>query len=224
MSDQPADLDCIERGADKPSASIIWLHGLGADGYDFVPIVEELGLPESLAIRFVFPHADRRPVTLNQGMVMRAWYDIRSLSLEDRSHDERGILRSAAQVKALIDRECARGVASERIVVAGFSQGGALALHTALRYRQRLAGLIGLSCYVVLAGSLEREAAEVNAGLPVFLGHGTFDPIVPVGAGELTRNLLTERGHRVEWHTYPVPHGVHPDEIAAVGRWLRTVL
>jgi len=213
-------LERVEIGPEDATASVIWLHGLGADGHDFEPIVPELGLPRDLGVRFVFPHAEPRAVTLNAGMVMRAWYDILSLDLEHRSHDERGIRRSAEQVRQLVDRERERGVRPERIVLAGFSQGGAIAIHTALRCAHRLAGLIALSCYLVLPDTIQREASEPTRGLPVFMGHGQFDPVVPVRAGEVARDRLVALAHPVTWRTYPVPHAVHPQEISDVGAFL----
>ncbi|RMG43415.1 MAG: carboxylesterase [Acidobacteria bacterium] len=210
----------IEIGPERAEAAVIWLHGLGADGHDFVPIVPELRLPASPAVRFIFPHADLRPVTINMGLIMRAWYDIRDLSLDDRGHDPKGIAESAARIRELIDRERARGIAPERIVLAGFSQGGAMALHTGLRYPERLAGIVGLSCYLLFPDRLAEEASQANRGLPVFLGHGTMDPMVPLAAGEQAAARLREAGYAVTFHTYPVPHAVHPQEIADVGAWL----
>jgi phospholipase/carboxylesterase len=224
VSDDLPLLECVERGPENAESSVIWLHGLGADGYDFEPIIPMLGLDAASAVRFVFPHADQRAVTLNSGLRMRAWYDILSLDLDDRSHDEAGIRDSSRKIEVLIGREYERGVRPERIVLAGFSQGGALALHVALRHRARLAGLVALSCYIVLGDSLEQEAHPANAELPVFMGHGTFDPVVPVVAGELARDTLVRLGHAVEWHTYAVPHAVHPEEIRAVGRALNAWL
>lgn len=207
-------------GPDDAPRVVIWLHGLGADGYDFHPIVPELGLPAESPVRFVFPHAPPRPVTLNGGMVMRAWYDIAELSLEARSQDEEGIRASAAQVNALIEREEARGVASEDIVLAGFSQGGALATYTALRYPRRLAGLVALSCYMLMPEALADEASDANRQLPVLMAHGVSDPVVPLMAGEHARDALRGAGYPVEWETYPVPHAVHMAEITRVGAWL----
>lgn len=211
----------LETGA-HPGASIVWLHGLGADGGDFVPVADELDLG-GLAVRFVFPHAPQQPVTINGAMVMRAWYDIVSADLERRA-DERGVRASQRLVEALLDRERARGIAPNRLVLAGFSQGGAIALETGLRYPERLAGVIALSCYLPLAASLEAERSGANAGLPVFLAHGRHDEIVPVAAGRRSRDLLAALGYAVEWHEYPMPHSVCGDEIEAIGAWLRRVL
>jgi len=216
-------LDAIElETGPQPDASIVWLHGLGADGSDFVPVVDELDLG-GLAVRFVFPHAPEQPVTINGGMVMRAWYDIVSADLERRA-DERGVRASQRLVEALIERERARGIVPERLVLAGFSQGGAIALHTGLRHSARLAGVIALSCYLPLAQSFETERSSANAGLPVFLAHGRHDEIVPVAAGRRARDLLVALGYAVEWHEYAMPHSVCGEEIEAIGAWLRRVL
>jgi phospholipase/carboxylesterase len=215
-----APLETVEAGSGQADAVVVWLHGLGADGYDFYPIVGELGLPDDLAVRFVFPHAPRRPVTLNAGMVMRAWYDVADLTLAGRSHDAEGIEQSAAAVAALLEREEQRGVTSSRIVLAGFSQGGAMATFAGLRYPRRLAGLCALSCYALLPERFEAERHPANHDAPVFLAHGSDDPVVPPAGGRDLRQRLESAGHPVEWHEYPVPHGVHPQEIADVGRWL----
>jgi phospholipase/carboxylesterase len=206
----------------NPTASVVWLHGLGADGNDFVPVADELALPDR-AIRFVFPHAPHQPVTINGGMVMRAWYDILSADLERRA-DERGVRASQALVESLLEREKARGISSGRIVLAGFSQGGAIALQTGLRHPARLAGILALSCYVPLAASLDAERAAANAGLSVFLAHGLHDEIVPVAAGRRSRDLLAALGYAVEWHEYAMAHSVCMEEIEAIGTWLRRVL
>ena len=203
--------------------AVIWLHGLGADGHDFVPIVPELGLPPTLGVRFVFPHAPSIPVTVNGGMVMPAWYDIRELSLA-RGHDEAGIRRSAAAVAALIAHENSRGVPSARIVLAGFSQGGAVALHVALRHAQRLAGVMALSTYLVLEERLAAELSQANAELPVFQAHGTLDPLVTLDRGTAARDTLMALGHPVEWHTFAMQHAVCLEEVEVIGRWLRARL
>jgi phospholipase/carboxylesterase len=212
--------DAVEVGPADAAASVIWLHGLGADGWDFYPIVGELGLPAGLSVRFVFPHAPHRAVTLNGGMTMRAWYDIAALDLDARSHDAAGIRASEALVLGFVEREIARGVAPGRIVLAGFSQGGALTIHAALRAPWRLAGAIALSCYLLLPDELEGARSEAGAGLPFFMAHGTADPVVPYAAGELARDALRAAGYPVEWKSYPIPHGVSPQEIADVGGWL----
>jgi phospholipase/carboxylesterase len=210
----------------NPSASVIWMHGLGADGNDFVPVVNELDLDGAPATRFLFPHAPMRPVTINNGYVMRAWYDVSFGDLEGNSRraDERGVRESQESITALIEREETRGVAPERIVVAGFSQGGAIALQAGLRYPRKLAGVMALSTYLPLAESLPREAAAANRRTPIFMAHGTYDPVVPLvmGAGSMT--FLTGLGYAVEWRQYPMPHSVCPEEIQDIGAWLRRVL
>jgi len=206
----------------EADASVIWLHGLGADGHDFAPITSQLGLPAELAVRFVFPHAPAIPVTLNGGMVMPAWYDI--VSLDSRGHDEEGVARSSRQVSALIEREIERGVPSERIILGGFSMGGAIALHAGLRYPERLAGIMGLSCYLLRAESLDDEASATNAETPVLLCHGSQDPMVPVQLGEAARATIEGRGNPTEWHDYPIPHSVSLPELEDIGAWLRARL
>lgn len=207
----------IETGP-APDAAIIWLHGLGADGHDFEPVVPELGL-EGLAIRFVFPHAPVRPVTINGGMAMRAWYDIRDNAI--RREDEAGVRESQSQVEALIARELSRGIGSRRIVLAGFSQGGAIALHTALRHRAPLAGILALSTYLPLADTLEREAVDENRAIPVFMAHGRADPVIPLARAAESRARLESLGWGVQWHEYPMPHSVCAAELADIGAWLR---
>ncbi len=215
----------IETGK-NPTASVIWMHGLGADGNDFVPIVNELELDGTPAIRFVFPHAPMRPVTINNGYVMRAWYDVSFGDLEGQSRraDEKGVRESQAHITALIEREAKRGVAAEDIVLAGFSQGGAIALQTGLRHPRKLAGVIALSTYLPLAESLLQESAPANKATPIFMAHGTYDPVVPLmmGAGSMT--LLSGLGYAVEWRQYPMPHSVCPEEIEDIGHWLRKIL
>jgi phospholipase/carboxylesterase len=205
--------------AANPVYSIIWLHGLGADGNDFAPIVPELVSREWPAIRFVFPHAPVRPVTINNGMAMRAWYDIYGFDLVSRQ-DEAGVRVSIAQVEALIAREQERGVPSERILLAGFSQGGAIALAAGLRHAQKLAGIIALSTYLPIAHTLAAERSAANAQVPIFWGHGTYDPVVALQRGADSRAALEALGYQVEWHTYPMPHSVCADEIADLRRWL----
>lgn len=202
-----------------PDAAVIWLHGLGADGHDFPPIVAELRLPAGHGVRFVFPHADRIPVTINGGMVMRAWYDIRALDFE-REVDEAGVKASAAKVAALVEHERERGIAPERIVLAGFSQGGAIALHLGLRYPETLAGIVALSTYFAVDG-LEHEGHPANRQTPIFQAHGTLDPMVPMQLGAAARDRLEALGYRVEWHAYPMMHQVVLEEIEALGAWLR---
>ncbi len=209
--------------APQPTASVIWLHGLGADGHDFVPIVPELRLPREPGIRFVFPHAPHRPVTINRGSVMRAWYDIAETEF-GRREDEAGIRESEQAVRALIRRETERGVSSERIVLAGFSQGGAVVLHTGLRLPQRLAGIVALSTYLPLADTLEAEAHPANADVTIFMAHGTDDPIIPCSLGQQSADFLTRRGANLEWRTYEMEHSVCLDEIQDIAAWLARVL
>ena len=210
----------------EATGSVIWLHGLGADGHDFEPIVPELGLPDELPLRFVFPHAPVRPVTINGGIAMRAWYDIVSLDREG-AQDEQGIRASADSLNALIERERERGIPYERIVVAGFSQGGAIALHAALRHREPLAGLLALSTWLPLGATLPAEVEANDASqrrdLPVFLAHGTFDPMLPVDLGHESRAALERLGFTVEWHEYPMAHAVCADEIGDIATWLLRV-
>ena len=198
------------------------MHGLGADGSDFVPIVRELKLPP-LGIRFIFPHAPMRPVTINGGFVMRAWYDIVEQDLV-RQEDERGIRDSQELVEQLIEKETGRGIPANRIVLAGFSQGGVIALQTGLRYSKRLAGLLALSCYLPLAATIEKERSPANQDVPVFIGHGASDDIVPLKRGTQSRDALAKLGYRPEFHQYPMPHSVHPDEIADIGAWFQRTL
>lgn len=208
----------IETGP-NPRTTLIVLHGLGADGHDFVPICKELDLRSLGAVRYVFPHAPERPVTINGGYVMRAWYDILGTDLV-RREDEAGLRESLAQITALIDRERTRGVPAERIVVMGFSQGCAMALMTALRYPERLAGAVGLSGYLPLAGTTAAERSAANADLPIFLAHGTQDPVVVPLRGTTSRDALQALGHQVEWHEYPMPHSVCMEEIEDLNAWL----
>src|SRR5437762_8282775 len=208
----------LATGSD-PAGSVIWMHGLGADGWDFVAIVRELPLPEELQLRFVFPHAPMRPVTINNGLVMRAWYDITQGDM-GRAPDERGIRESQAAVEALIAREKSRGIAASRIVLAGFSQGGVIALHTAIRHQERLAGVIALSTYLVLADRLADEAAAANRGLPIFMAHGTADPVVRFEWGDASHRALVANGYRVDWHAYRMEHSVCMEENEAIRAWL----
>ncbi len=207
----------------QPAASVLWLHGLGADGWDFVPIVRELDLAENLAVRFIFPHAPMRAVTINNGFVMRAWYDISQADIA-RVPDERGIRESQAAIEALIAEEAARGIPASRIVLAGFSQGGAIALHTGLRHAERLAGIVALSSYLPLEQSLEAEASAANKSTPIFMAHGSEDPIVPLDLAESSRRTLQLRGYEVEWSSYPMPHAVCAEEVEALGEFLSGAL
>ena len=216
-------LSCVELGPEQADYSIIWLHGLGANGHDFEPIVPELQLPASANIRFIFPHAPQQAVTINSGMVMPAWYDIVSPELAQQE-DEAGIRQSQQYIDALIQRENIRGIATEQIIIAGFSQGGAIALQTSLRYPQRLAGVMALSSYLPLVQSLHQEASESNQNLPIFMAHGSHDPIVPLTLGEDSRYFLEQHGYQLEWKTYYMEHSVCPDEIDDISRWLKQTL
>jgi phospholipase/carboxylesterase len=212
----------IETGR-NPQAAVIWLHGLGADGHDFEPIVPELVRPSDRPLRFVFPHAPVRPVTLNGGYAMRAWYDI--IAIDRRAaEDEQGIRASQALVTELIRGENARGIPTERIVLAGFSQGGAMALFCGTRYPERLAGILALSCYQVLATRFDAERLPANQATPIFLAHGMQDPVVVPALGEAARRQLEAAGFAVEWHAYSMPHAVCPQEVADIAAWLRRVL
>ncbi|NNF39989.1 MAG: carboxylesterase [Woeseiaceae bacterium] len=205
---------------ENPGGSVIWLHGLGADGHDFEPIVPELRLPADVPLRFVFPHAPPRPVTVNGGMSMRAWYDILSLDTAGRA-DAAGVRESTALLEALIDREQERGIDAGRIAVAGFSQGGAIAINTVLRSKVRLAGLMALSTYVVLPDEI--EAGRGNRDVPVFMAHGSLDPVIPLQWGRQSADALIAAGYNVEWHDYPMAHAVCPQEIADIRSWLLSV-
>ena len=220
-------LETIElETAPNPTAAVIWMHGLGADGNDFVPIVNEIDLGGAPGIRFIFPHAPTRPVTINNGYVMRAWYDISFGDLEGntRKADEKGVRESQAQIGQLIARENSRGIAASKIVLAGFSQGGAIALHTGLRYPETLAGVMALSTYLPLAESFAQEATPANAKTPVFMAHGTHDPVVPYAMGNSSREQLQQAGYALVWHEYPMQHSVCLEEVADIGRWLTSVL
>ena len=221
-------LDTIEiETAPNPTASIIVLHGLGADGNDFVPIANELDLAAIGPVRFVFPHGPTRPVTINGGYVMRAWYDVLGASFELRDtarEDEGGLRESQALVEALIAHERGRGIAARRIVLAGFSQGCAMTFMTGLRHPERLAGLLGMSGYLPLADKLAAERHAANADVPIFQAHGTQDPVIPMARAVASRDALTALGYDVEWHAYPMPHSVCGPEIVDMNRWLVRVL
>ena len=209
----------IQTGS-KPAASIIWLHGLGADGHYFVPIVPELKLAKP--VRFVFPHAPVRPVTINQGMRMRAWYDI--LQFGGGPEDDAGIRASQRLAEELISKEKKNGMPAAKIVIAGFSQGGAIALQTALRYPERLAGVLALSAYLPQAASLQSERSPANQGIPIFMAHGRYDDIIPPRRADESRKLLEAAGYRVEWHEYPMPHSVCAEEIADIAAFLARIV
>jgi len=202
-----------------PRACIIWLHGLGADGHDFEPLIPQLGIVEQLGVRVVLPHAPHRPVTINGGMEMPAWYDIRAADFQ-QGQDATGIRESEQQLRDLIQREVDSGIPAGRIVLAGFSQGGAIVLHTGLRYPQPLAGILALSTYVPLADTLAMEAAAANSQVPIFIAHGMQDPVVPVKLALQSRDLLTALGYDVSWQSYPMPHAVYPEEIRDIRDWI----
>ena len=216
--------DTVEVGGEaQVDGTVIWLHGLGADGHDFEPIVPELNLAEHADIRFVFPHAPVRPVTINGGVPMRAWYDVISLD-KSGPQDEAGIRDSAASLLQLIERERERGVDASRIVLAGFSQGGAIAMHTAMRVPQRLAGLMALSTWMPLASTIGEEVVDNSESqpreLPVLMVHGTFDPLLPLAAGQHAREIMQDAGFKVQWHEYPMAHAVCAEEISEIRKWL----
>jgi phospholipase/carboxylesterase len=210
-----------ETGPD-PQYCVIWLHGLGADGNDFAPIVPELRLPKSPAIRFLFPHAPMRPVTINNGFVMRAWYDILGTDLA-RKEDEAGVRASQSLVEALMAREKARGIPASNMVLAGFSQGGAIALQTGLRQADRVAGIMALSTYLPIAETVAAERAAANHNVPIFMAHGLQDPMIALPHARLSRDKLNQLGYAVEWHEYMMPHSVCPEEIRDIGIWLRKI-
>ncbi|MEK6243056.1 MAG: dienelactone hydrolase family protein [Pseudomonadota bacterium] len=211
----------IETGP-APQAAVIWLHGLGADGHDFEPIVPELGLPATKPIRFIFPNAPQRPVTINNGMRMRAWYDI--LQLGGGAEDEAGIRDAQGLLEDLISRETGKGIPHSKIVLAGFSQGGAIVLQTALRQRERLAGVMALSTYLPLSKTLDKERAAANSDLPIFMAHGAYDNMIPLDRAVRSRDALQALGYAVQWHEYPMPHSVCPEEIADIAAFLLRIL
>ncbi len=219
MSSTPLEALEIET-APGPQASIIWLHGLGADGNDFAPLADEIELP--VAVRYIFPHAPMMPVSINAGYVMRAWYDISDAAI--RREDEDGVRASQQLVEGLLAREKSRGIDANRIVLAGFSQGGAIALQAGLRHAERLAGIMALSTYVPLADTLAAEAHPANREVPIFMAHGTADPMIAFARAQASRELLLQQGYAIEWHEYRMQHAVCPQEIADIGVWLRRVL
>ncbi|MBB71820.1 MAG: carboxylesterase [Legionellales bacterium] len=222
MTTEPLQTIVIEPASEATHA-IIWLHGLGASGHDFEPIVPELRLPEPIALRFIFPHAPIKPVTINGGIPMPAWYDIKDISIEARE-DAEGIQQSAQAIIELIKQQNADGIASHNIFLAGFSQGGALALHTGLRYSESLAGILALSCYLPLARELDTQAAQANRQTPIMMAHGIDDPVVPYQFGEASKNHLQTMGYNIDWCTYPMDHSVCGEEIIAIGRWLTSCI
>jgi phospholipase/carboxylesterase len=211
----------IETGA-RPGAAVIWLHGLGADGHDFEPIVPELRLPASKPVRFIFPHAPQRPVTINMGMRMRAWYDI--LQMGGGPEDAAGIKASQKLLEDLISAQKSQGIAANKIVLAGFSQGGAIVLQTGLRYPERLAGIMALSTYLPLKDLLAKEKSAANADVPILLAHGQYDDMIRMDRALATRAALEAQGYPVEWHDYPMPHSVCPDEIGHIAQFLLRIL
>lgn len=211
----------IETGT-RPQAAVIWLHGLGADAHDFEPVVPELGLPATKPVRFVFPNAPQRPVTINMGMRMRAWYDV--LQLGGGPEDEAGIRESQALLEKLISVQLHKGIPARKIVLAGFSQGGAIALQTAPRHAERLAGVMALSTYLPLQGKLEQERNPINNDLPVFMAHGSYDPMIPMVRAQHSRDALMALGYPVQWREYPMPHSVCPQEIADIAEFLVRIL
>lgn len=217
-------LTTVEIDPRRPAqASVIWLHGLGADAHDFEPIVPYLELPPELGVRFVFPNAPQRPVTINGGLRMRAWYDVLGLDLP-RNEDAAGIRDSARAIEALIRRETERGIAGRRIVLAGFSQGGAMTLYTGLRHAVPLAGLLALSSYLPLADSLAEERHPANQSVPIFMVHGRHDEVIPLHYGRASLERLQALGYTPQWQDYPMGHEVNLDEIRAIGAWLRRIL
>jgi len=217
-------LEVIELNPEaQPLAAVIWLHGLGADGHDFEPIVPQLQLPDGLQVRFVFPHAPMRPVTINSGMVMRAWFDV--LQGEPEHLINAGsFAESVDSVEAIVEREIEGGIPPERIVLAGFSQGGAVALHTGLRFEKRLAGILALSCYLPTVDTLKSERSDANRSVPIMMAHGIADPVISMSRAVVTRNDLSGLGYEICWHEYPMEHAVCAEEIEAIRSWLLEIL
>jgi phospholipase/carboxylesterase len=209
--------------SNSATSTMIWLHGLGADGNDFVTMIPELNLPADIDVRFIFPNAPIKPVTLNNGYQMRAWYDIYGLSINERIDNE-GIAQSVAEIEKIIEKEVARGIPTHRIFLGGFSQGAAIALSTGLCYSKPLAGILGLSGYLPIAKELHQKANAANLRTPIFLAHGTQDPIVPFVLGQATQQFLTQANYPVSWHSYPMPHSVCKEEIEDISRWLQGIL
>lgn len=206
-------------GAD-PKGTVIWMHGLGADCWDFVSVVKELGLPADLPLRFIFPQAPARAITINNGQVMPGWYDISMAELH-RKPDEAGVRQSQASIDQLVAREIGRGIAAEKIILAGFSQGGAIALQVGLRHRESLGGILALSTYLTLEDSLAAEATIANANIPILMAHGTQDPMIPLSLALASRAKMEARGYKVDWHEYPMPHSVCMEEIEDIGVWIQ---
>ena len=217
-------LDCITLEPPSPAtACVIWMHGLGADGNDFVPIVPELGLPRNHGVRFVFPNAPSMAVTINGGYVMPAWYDITSAEIDKRA-DEAGVRRSQVAITEVIAEQRGKGITSERIVLAGFSQGGVIALQTGLRHSEKLGGIMALSTYLACAESLGSEASSVNRNIPILMVHGSIDPVIPTTLAKLSKARLETHGYKIEWHEYGMPHSVCAEEVGVIGAFLKRVL
>ena len=212
----------LQTGVD-PTWSVIWLHGLGADGHDFEPIAQQLGFQDTPAVRFIFPHAPLRPITINGGMRMRGWYDIKGMAF-DREEDRDGLEQSEQIVKGLIEQENQRGIPDDRIILAGFSQGGAVVLFTGLRLEKPVAGIVALSTYLPVAETTESERAETNQNTPIFMAHGTEDQVIPLALAERGHRLLDAMNYRVEWHTYYMPHAVSPEEIRDIADFLHGIV
>ena len=221
MSDLLPSIE-IETAA-NPDASVIWLHGLGDTGEGWSQVVPALNLPGTMRVRFLFPHAPQMPVAINNGYVMPAWYDILGTDLP-RREDADGIRKSASAIEALIANEVARGIAASNIVLAGFSQGCAMVLHTGLRHNAKLAGIVALSGYLPLAGTVAAEHSAANQATPIFMAHGTMDPMIVLSRAEASRDALVAAGYAVQWHTYAMPHSVHPSEIAHISAFLKSVV
>ncbi len=222
MQVQPLEKVIVEMKV-NPDASIIWLHGLGADGHDFEPAVRDLELPDRLSVRFIFPHAPTIPVTINNGYIMPAWYDFKQTDL-GIEHDEPGIARSTKQIQQLIEEQEMHGIPPGRIILAGFSQGGAMAIHCGLRQNEPLAGIIALSTYLLMPDHMENEIKPSACTVPIFMAHGADDPVVPFAAGEASRRKLETAGCHIEWHSYPMEHSVCPREIKDIGLWIGSIL
>lgn len=211
----------LKIGPDKVNYTVIWLHGLGADGYDFESIIPELGLSDHYKIRFILPHAPTQAVTVNAGMEMPAWYDILDSAKIDAQQDSKGIHRAAEYINAFIENEISQGIPSENIFLAGFSQGGVIALQTGLRYPKKLAGILALSTYLPLPDTLSSELSSANNTVPIMMTHGQFDPVIPIAIGKYSCELLEKQGLKVQWHEYPMEHAVIPDEIEDISRWFK---
>lgn len=213
-------LDAIEIiTADNPVGTILWMHGLGADGHDFAGVIPDLKLPKTLALRFIFPHAPVQPITINGGYPMRAWFDVHGLDRHAKQ-DEAGIQKSHAIIEQFIQQEIERGIPPEKIILAGFSQGGMMALYTGLRYEKSLGGLLALSSFLPLAEQLPQEASVANQSIPIFMAHGTADPILDISLAEMSLNILQQNHYQIEWHAYPMAHQVCTEELIAIGRWI----